>query len=541
MALNQRVLEILVKAKDEATETFKRLSKGADETLGDIGKAGVAVTAFGVGMAVALNKAADAAVEYGKEVLTIQRFTGETAEASSTFAAILGRLGIDGTQTGRVFKALDTAIVGNSEALKAMGIATEDVTGKHRGAISVLRDVSDYYAKASDKTEALALASSVLGKGYQTLLPLLAGGAEGFDKLAKKAAEAGLVMDQDEIENIRKYSAAVKDNEESVNSLTVQFGLMVLPIKTLVEQYLSRFLQGMQALPKPVKDTAGGIVIFGTGLANVLGPFLTYIALLPEFAKGWRMVATAMKAAHVSALGPVAIALAAVGAAIYNANVRVMGLNGWPAIISTVVIAFGGLFRAFAEFPKFRKQVEDALAAMNRAMGISVNYFVKVWDWGLASIRRNWDSFVRFIDWCVTKFNAARDAMDPFAKHSPSLVENVMTGTAAMGAYYVRMASVVVGAMDEVRRATAAAIIPPALIPALVPPGPREGWNFIGYETGPTGVRSPVYDRGANPWTGDQWLGPQNTAPQIRIYLDGRELSRSLGTVTVGQSRSGAR
>ena len=250
MGAAQKVLEVIIRAKDDTKKAVKSAEGNLAGIGGGLAMGGAAVGAAALGATIAVagafDHAGNMAADYGKQVVAVQRMTGASADESSRFAAMLNRMGIDGTSLGRVFKSLDTQIVATGTktkpALEQMGIAQKDANGHFRSSIDVLRDVAEYYSKSSNKTEALALASKVLGKGYQSLMPILAGGKKGFDDIMASADKFGLTLTQGNIDSIKKYNGAMKDNEQAAKGLELQFGLVAIPIKTVLMQWLGKLL-----------------------------------------------------------------------------------------------------------------------------------------------------------------------------------------------------------------------------------------------------------------------------------------------------------
>lgn len=287
MAVDARILEIIIRAKDmDVSKTFDKIS-------GDAAKAGAAIMAVGLGGALALNKATNTAVEYGSQVVTIQRLTGLAAKESSEWTAILSRYGVEGKQVGLVVKSLSNAIVGQSAELRTAGIATKDAEGRNRSSMAVLGDLAEYYSKATDKTQAVAVAAKTLGKGYMTLLPILANGRKGIEELTKAAAENGLVLTQDSLEAVKAYNKALKDNTEAAKGLEVQTGMLLLPYKTEFEQAIGKGIKSLNMLSPAAKKAAVGLTAVASGGAMATGGALVLVANLPKLAAGLAMVKTA--------------------------------------------------------------------------------------------------------------------------------------------------------------------------------------------------------------------------------------------------------
>ena len=355
MAVDSKTLQIIIAAKDATGPAFSSAQKAS-------AVAGIAMMGAGLAVAGALNAAADQAVAYGGEVVDIQRLTGLAAEESSKWAAILDRYGVSGKSAGMVIKSLDNAIVGHNKALEAAGIATQNADGTNRDATAVLADLADYYSKATDKTAAAALAGKVLGKGYMALLPILANGAAGIDDVTESAMKAGLILGQDSVDAVKKYSKALKDNEEAEKGLEVQTGLMVLPIKTSLVQALGNVLGWFEKLSPAWKQA----IVLGAELsagALIIGGALMTLGLVSAAAT------TAMAATAVSfggtAIGAVAAAYAVGGlsAAVETLNAAVaLGPIGLVALAGAIGLAVGAAIDQIPAIKQGQQTLGDYIA-----------------------------------------------------------------------------------------------------------------------------------------------------------------------------------
>lgn len=309
---------VVVKLKGDITD-FTAKMEAAKKELGGVGDtgsqvnmkmaaAGAVMVAAGVGIVVSLNKAGDAAADYGKSVLTVQRLTGLSAEESSKAAAIFDRYGIEGTKVGMVMKTLATQMIAtrdatdkSSTAFGKMGIEVADANGKSRDTISVLGDVAEYYKNATDKTEALTNVSKVLGKGYNALMPILMKGREGIAALGEEAEKAGLVLTQANLDMVASYAGLQKSVAETEKGMEIQVGLMILPIKKSFEEMALGILNAFNSVGPDLK--AFGVILAGiTAAVLILGGAATiFIALLPALSGGVVLASTAFKDAAVGA------------------------------------------------------------------------------------------------------------------------------------------------------------------------------------------------------------------------------------------------
>jgi hypothetical protein len=338
------VEELLLKIGGDATgalDAVGQLTDGVDLSMAAVG---AAVTAWGVGMTMALSKAGDAAAEYGSEVVKIQRLTGASVEDASTFVAMLDRLGIGADGVSKMLKTLDTAVSTDAQFLTDAGIATRDATGAHRDSLDVLRDVAEHYSTMGNKTDAVAFASQALGRSWVDLLPVLAGGAQGIDDMAKAAQDAGLVLSTESLAGLKEYNTATKDAAEASKGLEIQIGLMTMPVKTFAQDALVTLLTWINKLPKPIKDTAGGLTMLAVGVADVVGPTITFVGLLPDFldgfkvlkgmpfgviANGFKAIAAGEAAINWAAIGPVGVIAVLGSIAISLQALMTLNFSNW--------------------------------------------------------------------------------------------------------------------------------------------------------------------------------------------------------------------
>jgi hypothetical protein len=400
MAIDQRILEIVIRAKDEATATLQKAGDSLG-SFGQIGAAGAAITAVGVAGAAALNNAAEAAAAYGEKVVDVQRLTGASAEESSKWAAVLDRYGVSGTAAGKVIKTLDVAISGNSAALAEMGVAAKNADGSNRDSMSVMADVAQYYSTAEDKTQAVALASKVLGKGYMDLLPILANGKDGIDSVAESAKANGLILSQDGVDAAKKYGKAGKDLEEAQKGLNVQIGLAVLPIKTFITDGLAKAFEWFNKLPGPVKSFGTALAIGATALALIGGPILMLIGFFPLISTGFAAVGVAASAAWLAISWPVVAVVAAVAAVI---AVVILLWTHWSQVSAWLS----------ESFDKLKAFVVEAFIVIGKALAAPYiwlyehNTFVKEF------VDLTIKGFIEFRDKAIEIFNFITDAVGGF-------------------------------------------------------------------------------------------------------------------------------
>lgn len=650
MAINEKVLSIVIQAKNMTAGGVK----GASDSMGGISKGaavgGAALTAFGVAGAAALNKTANSAVSFGKEAIQMQRITGANAKTSSTFAAILGRVGIEGSSAARMVGNLskliknDTETVKvNSSALKAKiaglaahktalmgqmssmklhgtltkdaeikikeqiiainnqvatlhtssaaqsgltktvmssknvllqyGIATRDQNGHYRNQLDVMMDVAEKYKTMKNRTEASALASKIFGKQFKDMLPLLAGGKEGFTKLIAKVQEMGLALTQDNLDAVKRYGSAVKDNEMAQKGLEVQMGLSILPIKTMIAEGLMKAFAWFNKLSPAMKGVIKTITLLVVGFALIGGPITTLIGLIGGGVAAFGFLGPAATIAWAAVSGPIlpiiaAIALVAFG--VYEIIKHWSGIKKffsglWKSVKAGVIAGYhavvdwlkkNALNLATALIPglllvrllfavnwkKVGESVKDGLSAAGRWIvqwvGKIGGWFIslpgKLQDIGMGlgkSIATGiWNGLKAMGTWLYnTVWGWIKSVIPgPIKKAlgiaSPSALMHLYGRMAAAG-----MGGGVIAGTDGVKKAALG-------LATAVTTGARVALQAPGYSVGAASFADAGPIRSTMP-IGGSGAGKQ----EIHLYLDGKEMTRAIVKQTTQSRRSGVR
>lgn len=566
MAVDQRVLEIIIRAKDETAKAMKSAGKSV-AGIGDSAKlaaGGAAAITAGAAIAGGLNAAADSAAAYGSQVLTLQRLTGAGAAESSKWTAVLSRYGVTGTSAGRIVKTLDTAIVGHSKALAAAGIATQDASGHNRSAQAVLADLAQYYSTATDKTAATALASKTLGKGYLSLLPLLANGKSGIDGLTKAAEKNGQVLSQKQINDVKAYGKAMADNKAAASGLTTQMGLLLLPLKTMGEQVLSKVLSGLNKMSPGLKAAIVIGAVVTTAVLLLGGALMTLGAVAPLIGTGMTIVSGAFSAealsaaaAWVATLGPIALIIA--GIALLAAGVYLV-IKHWSSISAFFKKLWAGLLNSIRGFSAsvskffsslstsvkkvFAKWGPVILAVLAPFIGIPLIIakhwntigpaISRIWNGALSTVKGAINGIIGFIKGLPARAADAlkglasaigapvKKALDvlsylnPFQRHSPSLVDNVIAGTAQIAKTYAGISGIKVGA--------------PSFGAFSAPSVAFAGSGHSASKTGGGNLQARLVA-----------VLERLESEGVTASIDGRQLTRSVAKVNIQSSRSGGK
>lgn len=229
---------------EQATDSFSSKFSGIASMVKSNWLGITAAVGVAVGVYKTIEAATDETRKLGSETSKLQRLTGETAESASAMIAVAHRYGVE-------FETLQGAVVAVSRrmgGLKDIETEVADATGKATdvfekfgievknsdGSVKKFGDVFDQIRgrirEAGNQTEQLAIATQFFRGNAAQLMPLLTMTDEKYRELADHAKKLGLVLSQDNVDAIKKYSFAQKDLNEAWSGVKIQLGTMVMPV-----------------------------------------------------------------------------------------------------------------------------------------------------------------------------------------------------------------------------------------------------------------------------------------------------------------------
>ena len=408
--------------------------------------AGAAATAAGGAIVGALNGCIDSANTYVASVATMQRMTGANATVSSEAAAVMNRYGIEGTKVGMVMKTIATQALTTAQSTKPqttafgqMGISVTDANGHLKDQMTLLGEVADYYEHSTNKTQALALASKVLGRGYMALLPVLAGGSKTIGAAVQQAGKDGLILTQQQIKAQEDEAAADAKLGMAWSGLTTQIGLIVMPLKTMVIGLLTKLTQILDGMPGPMKT----FIVIGAAIVAALlligGPILMLIAVLPALSSGFALLGVTSLAALLPTVGIVLAVLAAiilVGLAVYEVITHWKAISAFFKKLWTDIV--DGFKKMGASITKFFTDLWNTIvAAVKEAISVLLAILLVLVLWPLI-LFEHWKQIVTWAGaiWkdVSNAFGAGIKAVVSFVKAMPTDIWNILVamGTAQL-------------------------------------------------------------------------------------------------------------
>lgn len=281
---------------DRASKALKKFEKEAKQ-------AGVAIgAAIGTGLTV-LTALTAQAINFADQINDMSQTVGVSTETLSAWGYAAKQSGTDLESLSSALpklsknlaQAMDEGSRG-SELFKALGIDVKDAAGNLRSVEDVLPEITDRFKSLNNETTEAALAQELFGKSGAQLLQFLNQGSDGLAQMTARAAELGIVIDQDTATAAGEFNDRVDDLLALVQALGLQIADRLLPQLIQFEMWLEEIVQSSNAAGGAVDtltgflDAAGGVANFVWGYFKALDDVITGLSAgfvgLAESAKG---------------------------------------------------------------------------------------------------------------------------------------------------------------------------------------------------------------------------------------------------------------
>jgi len=213
-----------VKASKEMKEGLSQgIGKGMDELQGKV---------MAVAAALKFKESFDGMLKLANDTKIIASQMGITANQAGLYALTLNRLGSGAEEFLSISGKLQQKIEKNGDAFRQYGIEIQK-NGKFKDQVQVLQDIITKYDAMEGSSAKASMGNALLGKSFQTALPLLREffeHAEATNNLFKRFGidiDFGKFRDMAE-ENEIKW----KDFETILNVIKIKVGNEILPILT---------------------------------------------------------------------------------------------------------------------------------------------------------------------------------------------------------------------------------------------------------------------------------------------------------------------
>lgn len=311
--------------------------------------------------------------EIGKEVIKLQRVTGQSAEEMSKLRFAAEETGVPIASLTRGITILSSHLAANDKVAKQLGVAYKDAAGNVKPMTEIIGNVADKIMHMTDQVQKNALAKAAFGRSFQEMLPLLRLGGKGMEELGNEAKKMGLVLSEKNVGDIKKYVQAKREMHAAISGVAVQLGQVLLPKLTSFTTFMANGVIGIKnflAQSGPLQTVIKGIAI---ALGVATAAWLIYLGV-EKASVAWQAISTialeAWTAAEILAIG-VTEGLTGVVAA--------LNLIFMENPIAWVIMAVVGLIAAFVWLMKSSDTARHILSMVFEGIGWAVGKLISLW------------------------------------------------------------------------------------------------------------------------------------------------------------------
>lgn len=309
MAGRSRTLQFVLAADaKQVGRAFSQVERGASRmgkstdrvhsrfssSWGNVGKSAVrgalGVTAAYVSISKA-HAAISATEDLGKATVGLHRNLGITIQEASRWAGVAHARGIDNKQLTMSFTTLSRQVeAANSgskkqqDTFRKLGLSQADLKRGTHDFSGLVTQLADGFGRLHGGTTRQAAAQLLLGRGYQSILPLFAEGSKSLREQLHWADQYGVTLDKRTLKPIERLTKAQRELKIANLGLKTQFTKQVAPALLQVEGAALKVLRVMndKRLTSEQKWAKIGKIV--GPIANKIGDGV--IAAIPKIADG---------------------------------------------------------------------------------------------------------------------------------------------------------------------------------------------------------------------------------------------------------------
>lgn len=342
--------------------------------------------------------AQDAATKVGGTARDIQRYGYAAKMSGSSQEELNACLGI-------FSKNLANAVQGKNKTLvnvfKQLGISMTDANGKMRTTTELLPDIANAMRSQATESQKAYIATQLFGRGGQSLIQMLEGGAEGLNELTSEAERMGVVVDQDGVDSAKAFGDNLDRLKFSLLGVSLSIGQHIIPI---IEPMINAFREWIITNREMI---ATAIVDYCREFAETLKQidFKALVTTMIDFVKqcnsifkalgGLKTVAIAISAIFASKLLTsifgIVSAVSALTKAVWGLGMAILSTPvGWIlAVIAAVIFAIYMIYNHWDELVAFFKASWEFIFSI----------FSKAIDWLKSNFTEEWNACAKAITW----------------------------------------------------------------------------------------------------------------------------------------------
>ena len=266
----------------DASKKFGEAANKATEILGQMGmQSGSLVTrmasmmgptalltaTIGGGLVAAAYGAANAFQQFAFQVRDLSYLSGGSARDTAILITALEDLSVDAGTVEAGINRMSQAAAKGDPALAQLGVTMrDDVSGNVKDGLTLFYETIDALGKMTNEVERNQLAQSIFGRGWTSLVPVIAKGSQHLKELGAENAALGKTMDEAGVKRAEEFKEALNNLKDVGEGLAVSWGGKLIPILTEAAKAAMEFLTGTTPLTRALKDEELAARLAGDGI-----------------------------------------------------------------------------------------------------------------------------------------------------------------------------------------------------------------------------------------------------------------------------------
>lgn len=397
--MDSSILQLVIKAKDEASNVLKGVGNQIDDTKDHINSmsknlmvAGGILTGVGVAGALAMkdwvDQAATAQAAMAIANQTLSNFSSNSGKSLTDLQAVMAdvgqaavRMGFDDEEASVVFAKLTAVTKDSTIANKAVASAMD--LARYKG-IS-LADAGLAIQKAMQGNAKILKEMGIAAEDGATAMDILNDVNSVVGGTAEKSS--------------KQFKVQMEIMDVQIQNVKEALGNQFLPILSTIVTKISDFVGGLNNLnPEIIKWVAYGTLAV-TAFGLIVGPILILIGMLPMLAAGFAILTGAM-AAPLLIIGAIAAAVALLAFAWINdwGGIREITMAVWTEI-QNIFNQLWTVLQAFitTNLPLFQEAWNNISLAIQTGLIIFQAIWNAVWPSMAVVLKAAWDIIVGIV------------------------------------------------------------------------------------------------------------------------------------------------
>ena len=342
--------------------------------------------------------AQDAATKVGGTARDIQRYGYAAKMSGSSQEELNACLGI-------FSKNLANAVQGKNKTLinvfKQLGISMTDANGKMRTTTELLPDIANAMRSQATESQKAYIATQLFGRGGQSLIQMLEGGAEGLNALTAEAERMGIVVDQDGVDSAKAFGDNLDRLKFSLLGVSLSIGQHIIPIiEPMINAFREWIITNREMIATAIVDYCREFAetLKQIDFKELISSMIAFIKQCNSIFKalgGLKTVAIVVSAIFASKLLTsifgIVSAVGALTKAVWGLGVALLSTPvGW--IIAVIAVIIGALVALWYYW-------DDVVAFFKAGWDLLIQVFQKAVDWLKSNFTEEWNACAKAITW----------------------------------------------------------------------------------------------------------------------------------------------